>query len=75
MRVPRQAVTLGAEHERQPLRRVGGELVQADAVVGQGEGGDGEAGVAQLVDGRRPGSTRVHGTWNTVPIETRIARR
>ena len=75
-RAPRQAVPLGAEHEREPLGRVGGKLVEADGVVGQRQGRDGEA-QRRAARSTPPGqgSMRVHGTWNTVPIETRIARR
>ena len=36
----RQAVPLGAEDEGQPLRRLRGEVVEADGVVGQRQGGD-----------------------------------
>ena len=46
-RVRAEPVALGAEHQREPLGRVGGELAQRDRVVGEGERGDLEAGATE----------------------------
>ena len=53
-RAPGQAVTLGAEHEGQPLGRVRGQDVQAHRVALEGEGRGREAQVAQLLHAPGP---------------------
>lgn len=72
-----QSVALGAEDEREARVVLPDELVEGDRALAQRHAGDDEAGVAQQVDPLRPGADPilVHGTWKTVPIDTRMLRR
>ena len=70
-----EPLPLGAEHQREPLRQVGGQLVERDGV-----GARAAAATVKPFSCSSPmpsgqGSMRVHGTWKTVPIETRTERR
>ena len=71
----RDPVALRAEHERQPVRRVGGQHVEGHRLRRQRERCHVEPGGRSRSRSSGQLASRVHGTWKTVPIDTRTLRR